>query len=795
LSSRKVPDTKKSLPSADAPSEKVFPVVPTLVVLWSHDQRAMAGLREGVQRRLAPLAEAGALEWIGPFSSEDEITPEGLARACETLLSLDLWRRLVERGYQPDLPRTGSPVSLQVVFLVDRMGAESEGPPLKVIQEAQKLLARRARLAPILVWLGSQPEPAPQNLNAYWPRIRMEPVAAGGFAVNPLQVLAAAEHLLVALMGSDFVRILGSIVKESSTEWIVLGASALMLHPHIEGWLREAVLGEILAPLVAPLAETEIDRIEKAIGERARQVRESLLEEASAALKESGWGVEIEHLGIRKCILQKAALLEALFGAYRGGITAEPLSRRDGKNWPRQLLSLISALAEPFFPGQTIGETLYHNYRELSERLEQWLGEKWRGLAPRAREEYQDIAVLLGSFLDRGLVAQISPEKRPSWWFTERPLPAGIPAAITALLALQKHLCEGNDLEDARGPVREPVRPAPLNDDAYLRVAGDTDAQIVRENLLRYAHFARTLASPWGVLLYLIPAWPLGTFLIQILVHWEPAPAFLVTGLALLLIGIAELAYWWLWKARSLLKTVQRNAHRALASRVMTLTARAIQDYRYWMLSRLREAECVLVDLYAAFLQRYAATKEPSRSLREVRSQEVNGCTYLMVHKGEIQRWKREAVKALQQYPDWKGESGPFESAITARIVARVWPLPEQPLPSQAMLEELESASARVVRECAPHPHQYKAGVVAEMEVDPLKGGKRWNWLWQRAYPLGIVESPGAEFTIVMAPEEALSGPTGRESPYWQPDWRTALTLQGQEEMCIRGIVERKRGE
>jgi len=199
--------------------------------------------------------------------------------------------------------------------------------------------------------------------------------------------------------------------------------------------------------------------------------------------------------------------------------------------------------------------------------------------------------------------------------------------------------------------------------------------------------------------------------------------------------------------------------------------------------------------LYAVFLQRYAATKEASRALREARSKEVNGCTYLLVHKGEIQRWKVEAVEALQRYPDWKGESDPFESAITARIVARVWPLPEQPLPSQTMLEELESASVRVVRECAPHPHQYKAGVVAEMEVDPLKGGRRWNWLWQRAYPLGIVESPGAEFTIVMAPEEALSGPTGKESPYWQRDWRTALTLQGQEEMCIRGIVERKRGE
>ena len=769
-------------------------MLPTLVVLWSRDQQAMMGLRAGVQRRLAPLAEVGALEWMGPFSSDKEITPEEMVEACETLLSLDLWQRLVARGYQPGLPRPGSPVDLQVVFLVDRMEAESKDPPLKVIQAAQELLAQRVGLMPILVWLGSKPEPAPENLNAYWPRIRMEPVAASGLRVDRQQVLAAAEHLLIALVGSDFVRTLNSIVKKSDTEWIVLGASALMLHPRIEEWLQEAVLRETLAPLVAPLREPEIDRIEKEMSARARRVRESLLEEASAALKESGWEVEVEHFSIRKCVLQKPDLLEALFGAYRGGITSKRLSWRDGKSWPQQLLVLISALAEPFFPDQTIGEKLYHHYKELSEKLEQWIGEKWRGLAPRTREEYQDIAVLLGAFLDRGLVAQISPEKRPSWWFTERPLPTGLPATIAALLALQKHLCEGDDLEDACGPAREFVRPAPLNDDAYLRAAGDTDAQIVRENLLRYAHFARSLASPWGVLLYLIPAWLLGTFLIQILVHWELAPTFLVTGLALFLIGTAELAYWWLWKARALLKAVQKNAHRALVSRVMTLTARAIQDYRYWMLSHLREAEFVLEDLYKSFLQRYAATEEASQALKEARSQEVNGCTYLLVHKEEIRRWKEEAVKALQEYPDWKGESDRFESALTARIVAKVWPLSEQPLPSQAMLEELESACARVVREHAPHPDRYKAGVAAE-EVDPLKEGKRWHWLWQRAYPLGVVGSQGTEFTIVMAPEEMLSGPTGKGSSYWQSNWRTALTLQGQEEMCIRGVVERKRGE
>jgi hypothetical protein len=809
LASRKITDKEVS-------TEKRAFVLPTLFVLWSRDERAMSGLQENVQRRLAPLIEIGALKWLGPFSSPDPVTGEALARSCETLLSLDLWQRLVERGYQPDLPRPGSPIPLQVIFIVDQITGEFDETILDKVKDAQVFLAKRANLTPILVWLGNKPQPAPSSLYIYWPRIRMEPVAVSGFVVNAQQVLAAAEHLLVALLGSNFIQILGSIFnKKDDIEWIVLGASALIVHPHMEEWVRETVLREILAPLVDPLPEAKADRIIETMRQQARKVRESFLEEALAAVKASGWEVEIENFGVRKCVLRKPELLKVLFGPYQGGVVAERANFREVRSRFREFWALLSALFKPFLPDQnTLSEELYRHYKELTEKLEQRLEERWRGLAARALEEYQDLAVSLGAFLDRGLMKPIPWKKRPAWWFTEPPLPTGLPAAIVALLALQKHLCEGDDLEDARRSVRERVRPAPLNDEAYLKAAGDADARIVREHLLRYAHFARTLASPWGVLLYLLPAWPLAAFLVQAFVDWEPAWAFLATGLALLLIGVVELAYWWLLKARQLLKAVQRDAHRALAHRAISLIARAVQDYRYWMLSRLREVESALADLYTAFLQRYVATEEPSRAWSEARSREINGCTYLLVYKKKAEKkeevlwWKEEAVEGLRQYPAWKEEAGailrrylawegksdPFESAPTAWIVAKVWPMPEQPLPSQAMLKELEATCAQIMKEYA-QPDIWKAGVVAEMEVDSLKGGKRWNWLWQRAYPLGIVEAPGAEFTVMIAPEEFLLGSTGKGSPDWRSDWRIATPLLAQEEICIRGVAERKRGE
>jgi hypothetical protein len=55
---------------------------------------------------------------------------------------------------------------------------------------------------------------------------------------------------------------------------------------------------------------------------------------------------------------------------------------------------------------------------------------------------------------------------------------------------------------------------------------------------------------------------------------------------------------------------------------------------------------------------------------------------------------------------------------------------------------------------------------------------------------MGSSESPGLEFTIIITREEFLMGSTGKNSPYWQPEWRFVSSILDREEICVRGIIE-----
>jgi hypothetical protein len=137
--------------AAEISADQGFFVLPTLVVAWSSDE-SIESLLRAVRHRLAPLTEIGALKCLGPL--KDPMPAERLAEECQTLLSLDLWHRLVERGYQPDFPRPGSPIPLQVIFIVDQITGEFDETILDKVKDAQVFLAKPANLTPILVWLG-----------------------------------------------------------------------------------------------------------------------------------------------------------------------------------------------------------------------------------------------------------------------------------------------------------------------------------------------------------------------------------------------------------------------------------------------------------------------------------------------------------------------------------------------------------------------------------------------------------------------------------------------------------------
>lgn len=763
----------------------------------------MNNLQRRVERRLDPYAAIGALRWL---PVRDQPSSEEIYRACEPLLSLDLWQRLVNAGYRTHLPDAQTPACIQVIVLWDTADA-GRGFSLQdlslSLQEARSRLAGKGEITVTLIVLGDASQVPAADLSLFWPRIRMGPTALGGMRVDRSRVLEACQHVLVALICSDVMKIIDEIVegKQNEVGWLVLGASALIVDPlEAQRWLQEAVIREVLAPILSKPSDPEIQQIEKQAKEEAWKVRRSLAKEAVDSLKEVGWEIKLEEEGfpaVTKCTLVQPQLLEAAFGPYQQRILPAQ------GNFAHRIRDWLVTLTEPFLPAQDLSEKLQTHYLSVNQTLKQRLSlGGWKGLAAQALREYRRLEERLAGLLDPGLA--LSGGRHPKL--------TGLMGVILALCSLIKHLGEEGDLEDARTPRREKVQPAPLDSEKYLRAAAEMDAHMIWGKLLGYSHFARTLASPWGVLLNLLPAWFLGAFLLSASLNWGTGKSLLVFGLALVILGVAEVAYWWLIRARGVLERVVKEAHSDLARRTLALTARTLQDYRHWLITRLQDVEQSLWDLYTLFWKRYRETDITQEALEKACSYPRGG-TYFLVDKEQLYEWTQRAVREVHRFPEWyeragtalrewqervEKESGErygdrgapeFQSAVTALIAARCWPLAEQPEPPWRVLKELET---RCIEEAHKqiNPRLLYASVVAE-KIEDLKGGKRWRWLWHQAQPLGHGTTRLADFTIIIAPEEMLSGPTGRDGLEWRSEWRIAKSGNPFEEMCIRGFVER----
>ena len=87
---------------------------------------------------------------------------------------------------------------------------------------------------------------------------------------------------------------------------------------------------------------------------------------------------------------------------------------------------------------------------------------------------------------------------------------------------------------------------------------------------------------------------------------------------------------------------------------------------------------------------------------------------------------------------------------------------------------------------------ELKAHALAGKE-SPLKDGRRWKWLYEKAEPLGggaFVRS----FTVFAgenpAAYETTTAALVPESPYWVPGCQIAMSRQQHEISCIRGVIE-----
>ena len=786
-------------------------ILPTLIVYREENSRQIEALKQKVTSRLRPYLEVGAVQWLAwPGPCDDGSSETSIVEACASFLTLDLWQRLVDKGYQSNLPDLDFTARVQVILIWDALTCEPSDADdataalSEVLKAKEKLVGQMIEILPILIWLG-ECEGVSEVYRSYWPRIQLDTKALGGTTVKPQRVYQVCEHLLVALVSTELTRALDHILqgKKDKVEWFVLGASALITDPQrMQHWLEAAVLKRVLEHHIATsLTDVQKHQIEKAVETRAMIFRRAALAEAADALRESRWQVDLdeENLTIQRCILNSTELREATFGSY------QPSSLRGGMHRARFLQApfsflqdlhlLLTAVSRPFVPGRNLVDILAGHYAELSNFLEGWFsGNKKRGLAPRVDEERGNLKDFLAAFLDRG---PLPVDKLPVFQVSDGSLPRGLAAARFAVMRMRYYLVqEGDfnyhtlDLDEAEvteNPVQE-VRSTFLEPgfEAHQRIAAEIAATEIQGYVRRYHHFVRTLASLPGVLLQLLPAWPLATYLLSLLPEWGIGRSLVVSGISLLLIGVIELIYWWLIRARRGLDKNQEKAYHALVSKsLLPLVAYTMQDYRLWVVHHLRETEALLQDLYAVFEEEYW---QAERVYSTLDGSHINDNSYYLQRD---QVWLEEKVQSIVEDVNTR-ERGKYEDYVTAVIGKEFWPWTERPRPARVVLEGIVKAYVDEIVKLGRE--ELKPGVIAEDE-DLLKNGKRWQWLWQRAQPLGSgrLSEP---FTIILAPAEYVMGASGQENKdYWKQDSMVAYTRQMYEEICVRGAVRWRGGE
>lgn len=815
--------------SGDAPD--MFPVLVLLVGMGEEDannfkSRVTARLRDWGTR---------ALKWV---IAREAPNAQVIEQAFLPLMEKTLWDWLVSQGYVRMLPQSTVQYAIRVVVITDSTnGRLNVASLMKAFTTARARVERYIRIAQVaLLWIGDPPDLS-QELQQFWPRLRMGIVAAGGVRVRHEHVIEATEHITVALISSKLGEVIDREIGDRRDEvaWLVAGAASLLSRlDRIEYAMREMVIEKIASDLLTPLSEKDVQQIFRSTevwvkGGSTREpealkggVYQRLLDAAKDSLEHGsrpgqpneaplGWKLEVNRDGqILACDLQNEHLLNRVFGPYRGGI---PLPNGEIKGVGGRLKNvwrLLSVLSEPLLhpSGQWqrfeewrggLVEALHRHYTQVWEVLELWFGlQRWGGLAAAVASVMEDWRQRLGGFMDREYRAH-QPGVR--MWYEGEDIPTGFLAALLALFSLEYHLSGIADLYRNVGAEAKDILPLPVakvedKEDGYFRILAEKDADIISAYRLAYEHFARHVASPWGVLLDMFPAWPLGAILISIVLGWHIGYALAWVGLVLALVVLLAVFYEWVVKGKRYLDRLQRSMYEHLKERICTMTARVLRDYRWWLITQLRERAFSMRQMYVALARRRQQARSNINSALQT-LQEEGGVTYVFGLDESLAREGSESIiKNIDSKDEWRivvsgklGKEFKYESGIAGLLVEELVVNPN-PASASTILATLEQEVATHVRkEIESKPDLWAPGRLAN-EVDKFRGGRRLEWLMTKAHPLGMVDAPILTIDILLGDRGQLDGAEIRQSRAYHPNIHMPPTRQRHEETCVRILVE-----
>jgi hypothetical protein len=719
-------------------------LTPSLVVFCGSVAEGDAHrIRQGIEARLGFGFPSKAVGWFR-LKTAKELSRQRVTEVVTPLLRQELWEALLADGHIAEMPREALP--LCVVVICDLKEPEDEILPLlkKVLAVLRHVLKGRAQFSPILIALGDGDLQA-ESVKGYWPLLGLQNLTRDGAAVTRERLLQTCETVVVSLLNSELMQALSHVLAADadSHNWLWVGASAVSVDARaMREYQRLLILRDLVAPTISgELTPSQRGSISSMMEGQARQYREALLNKAMSVASDFEWehcrpdgdgeGTELDTFELR-----------------REGELWKTVSSRDGR----------------------LAGTLEQHLTHLRDALVE-------NLAETASDQHGRFLSLLGLFLDRGAASPVSGEGTD---INEEEGQSGLPAVEWAL---DRAVVESKRHADIYHDGADVIAYQNLLGGFLASVAEGVDAKRLGE-LAKYLRFERSIASPLGLSLLLIPAWPLLAGIVARVLQWSDERATLASAALLAGVGVVEFI-WWKRKAQQRMAKLEGDLMEMVARAVLGAVAKVLRDYRLLVAKRLQGAlrDVRRVHDLLTELDRDAQVQSAKMAKDLPTGDGDRGGVYTLMPLHRCLEWKDQALREAD------AADTRYESLATCLAMDYLFPLLRHRLAPRMAVKRFEDAAEELTE------GSFRSDVLEaqqQTELDATLGeGRWWRWLHERAQPLGGAgQRASMSFTVmVLGGEAATIGGFGEVSEYWGEDWIVAGSSQPHEMICVRGVL------
>lgn len=733
---------KVSLQEIQASSQhKVTPCV--VIYVGTEAESRLKELRPQVESWLGESFPADAVTW-GHATAREQITTDWATKLIEPLVAPELWFSLKDRGYVDQIPVGTALASVRVyILLYDPKEGICDLDFLMTIVDVLKTSAvDHANLQVSLVFLlddGSWPVQVPRADVAGICVISRE--GSGGLIFEPERVYDVVRIVLPALIASEAGEVVLQFMDELREEPIIaIGASAVSTAvSHMRSYRASRIFDLLVQPYLGNLS---VDR-------------------------ENEWRGRGAEVASRQIGDWSGVTLKVL--AAQGWNPANPGKPDIVKVSPNVGSALDNEIADP---SEEFTDVLYDVLAKFDHAFARQFEEERRAWTERALEELYEVSGLTGAHEIGGGLECVSHALQG--FFEVIPFPA---------------LCTKGG---------QPIPPLYASDTEGWRkhaVAAACDARLKQ---VAFQRLVEATTRPLHVAIRLFPAWSLVGLLLQ---AFTAIPEWLAWTTAFLLVAFGGALGYLFWQRA--LRAKERNLRnerlkevRRLVLGIAALYANIAQNAICDAAQLAYQEIAILAAHLTAMLARHTRQVEEIEgisALTRTRMPETALTEHLLFDLPRCDEWARQAVQlAASEYrqPDGSvGEKklGKLYGDLLDTIEQTVKGRKSGMLAAGRMNEiasiigdiELSAPQLAAIQLCDEDP-----------EIKDREGGegRRWNWLFSRAHPMGV-GGDGPELTmIVLADEAALAGDAGRTSKGWNKEWLKACSRQPYRITCIRAV-------